>query len=81
MMKKRAKGGVVASHDSGNERVMNEAETPVHRKKGGKVDGGLARLRLDRPGRKTGGRVGADLRPLSASSSVAPLTVANKTSK
>ena len=79
-MKKRAKGGVVASHDSGNERVMKEAEVPVNRKKGGKVDGGIARMRLDRPGRKVGGRVGADTSPLSASSSTAPLTVANKTS-
>lgn len=80
-MKKRAGGGdVSASHDSGNERVMKEAEVPVHRKKGGKVKGDMARLRLDRPGRKLGGRVGADTSPLSGSSSTAPLTVANKTS-
>lgn len=32
----------------------------------GKIDGGKARLRLDRPGRKRGGRVGADSAPLSS---------------
>lgn len=32
----------------------------------GKIDGGKARLRLDRPGRKRGGRVGADSSPLSS---------------
>ena len=71
---------VAASHDAGNERVMEEAQVAVNRKKGGKVDGGISRMRLDRPGRKTGGRVGADLSPLSAKSSLAPLTVANKNS-
>lgn len=36
-----------------------EAEAP-------EVMGGKARMRLDRPGRKLGGRVGADLSPLSS---------------
>ena len=32
----------------------------------GKIDGGKARLRLDRPGRKSGGRVGSDSAPMSS---------------
>lgn len=49
-----------------------------HRKRGGKmehheehkVDGHHGRKRLDRPGRKRGGAVGADLHPLSTASRV-----------
>lgn len=35
-------------------------------KDGGVVEGKKAAMRLDRPGRKTGGRVGADCAPLSS---------------
>lgn len=40
------------------------------RKDGGKVDGEASRPRLDRPGRKKGGRVGADSAPLSSAARV-----------
>lgn len=70
----RASGG--AMKVSGNPNVFKEAAM----KKGGKVkratggavektagfmDGGAVRPRLDRPGRKAGGRVGANKAPLS----------------
>ena len=74
--KKRANGG--AMKVSGNPNVFKEA---AERKKGGKVKratggavegktigfmtGGAVRPRLDRPGRKSGGRVGANTAPLS----------------
>lgn len=61
---------------SGNPNVFKEAD---ERKKGGKVKkratggqvlglmtGGAVRPRLDKPGRKAGGRVGADKSPLSS---------------
>lgn len=74
--KKRSGGG--AMKVSGNPNVFKEA---AERKDGGKVEskgkvlglmtGGGVRPRLDRPGRKLGGRVGADKSPLST---------ANKTS-
>lgn len=38
------------------------------KKDGGKVEGGVSRLRLDRPGRKMGGRVGCDGAPMSSAS-------------
>jgi len=41
------------------EERMEREEMPV-------VSGGKARMRLDRPGRKRGGRVGADMAPLSS---------------
>lgn len=63
--KKKAKGGGIAVA-SGNPRVIAEAE---ERKKGGKVamkmEGKKGKMRLDRPGRKSGGRVGANTSPLS----------------
>jgi hypothetical protein len=73
-MKKRADGGAVEVEDAGgNKKVMNEAK---ERKRGGKVmkeekmagkmHGEMSRHRLDRPGRKRGGRVGADMNPLSS---------------
>lgn len=75
---KRADGGMAvkdtvpsdvrAGKDSN---VVKEAEA---KKRGGKVvgkvTGGKSRLRLDRPGRKTGGRVGADKSPLSSAAKV-----------
>lgn len=71
---------------AGNPDVFKEAASKgTSRKKGGKVKrntggvvpalmtGGAVRPRLDRPGRKTGGRVGADKAPLStAHSGAAP---------
>ena len=73
---KKASGGAVKV--SGNPNVFKEAE---ERKKGGKVKratggkiegktiglmtGGAVRPRLDRPGRKAGGRVGSNKAPLS----------------
>jgi hypothetical protein len=55
---------------SGNPDVFKEAEGKDQHKKGGRVQarmyGGPVRARLDRPGRKAGGRVGADKAPLSS---------------
>ena len=73
--KKRADGGGVMKV-SGNPNVFKEA---AERKKGGRarradggavkdvgyMSGGAVRPRLDRPGRKSGGRVGANKAPLS----------------
>lgn len=63
--KHKAEGGKV-EHAGGNPEVIKEAE---EKKKGGKVmgkmHGGKSKHRLDRPGRKRGGRVGADMAPLS----------------
>lgn len=75
----KAKGGAMLV--SGNPNVVKEAKEgkngdvgratggKVKRKTGGKVlglmTGGAARPRLDRPGRKVGGGVGANRSPLS----------------
>lgn len=52
---------------SGNPKVFEEA---ARRKKGGKVvgcaSGPMAKKRMDRPMRASGGRVGADKNPLSS---------------
>ena len=52
---------------SGNPKVFAEA---AKRKKGGKVcgapDGKMAKMRMDRPRRASGGGVGADKNPLSS---------------
>lgn len=63
----KAEGGAVRA--GGNPDVMDEAE---EKKKGGKVEKKLGKMhgkmphkRLDRPGRKRGGRVGANESPLS----------------
>ncbi len=64
-MMKKASGGIATA--GGNPYVLKEAE---EKKKGGKVVGKMmgakSRMRLDKPGRKTGGRVGADTSPLSS---------------
>ncbi len=75
----RASGG--ATLVSGNPNVVAEAEDrrkEVNAKRGGrikkakggkvlgKIQGSGVRARLDRPGRKTGGAVGADRSPLSS---------------
>jgi hypothetical protein len=72
----RAKGGKAAVVVAGNPKVLKEAKEGktgdkdvVGKKKGGKVvglmTGGKVRPRLDRPGRKSGGGVGANSSPLS----------------
>lgn len=68
--KKKADGGGITmsggkEDGGGNPAVISEAK---ERKKGGKVKmaGAKAKHRLDRPGRKRGGRVGADGSPLSS---------------
>lgn len=76
----RAGGGVVDRDDAPKEvyagagsNVVKEAMErkrggPVKAKKEMKVAGVKAKMRLDRPGRKMGGRVGADKSPLSSAS-------------
>lgn len=58
------------SYAEGDERKHGGRAKKHHRKAGGKVvglmSGGSVRPRLDRPGRKMGGRVGADKAPLSS---------------
>lgn len=68
-MHKKASGGGVTVRGGGNPNVMEEAEDK-RRKRGGPVkhvgiEGKMAKMRLDKPGRKTGGRVGAEKTPLS----------------
>lgn len=76
---KRAMGGTVMSggikpkdpaptevYAGGGSNVAKEA---VKRKDGGPVHGKKSMMRLDRPGRKMGGRVGADCSPLSSAAS------------
>lgn len=74
---KRAGGGVVPKDPSpkkvyagAGSNVVKEADERkdggrVKKKEPGKVEGKMAKMRLDRPGRKSGGRVGADRSPLS----------------
>lgn len=53
----------------GSPKVAAEADGPSKPyKDGGKVHGKKSMMRLDRPGRKMGGRVGADCSPLSTAS-------------
>lgn len=70
----KAGGGIAVA--GGNPNVISEAEEKKSGGKAvGKVMGGKSRMRLDKPGRKVGGRVGADKSPLSsANSSSAPQT-------
>jgi hypothetical protein len=76
MGEKRATGGRVEDA-GGNQNVIKEARMgDTHFKDGGCVEGGKSRLRLDRPGRKTGGRVFSS--PLSSSSASAPMSAASK---
>ena len=76
---KKASGGRAHMKVFGNPDVFEEAEDKAGtRKRGGKVTraaggkivglmtGGAARPRMDRPGRKRGGAVGADKSPLSS---------------
>lgn len=67
----KADGGRIDMKVSGNPDVFKEAD---ERKKGGRakkkkhvhMEGHKGKHRMDRPGRKTGGRVGADKAPLSS---------------
>jgi hypothetical protein len=51
---------------SGNPKVVKSAKGQTHFADGGVVTGKKTAMRLDRPGRKMGGRVGADCAPLSS---------------
>lgn len=73
--KHREGGGRTDMKVSGNPDVFKEAE---ERKRGGRMkkkehemhpEGKMARHRHDRPGRKSGGRVGSDKSPLSSAHS------------
>ena len=78
----RKDGGVVPKDDSpkevyagGGSKVVKEADERkdggrVKKKEVGKPDGKMSKMRLDRPGRKSGGRVGADSSPLSSAAKV-----------
>ncbi len=75
---KRAGGGVVEKEDAprdvyagGSSNVVKEVEGRKRggrvKKEVGKIEGGkMSKMRLDRPGRKMGGRVGAEKSPLSS---------------
>lgn len=68
---KRAEGGKAEFYSGADSNVAKEAEEKKHggkvkRKEGGKVHGHMAKHRLDKPGRKRGGAIGADMKPLSS---------------
>lgn len=75
---KRAKGGEVNWYAGKDTNVAKEAEEKKHggkvhkRKKGGEVEGHHSKHRLDKPGRKRGGAIGADQKPLSTAARVKP---------
>lgn len=54
---------------SGNPKVIASAKGSSRFADGGVVTGKKTAMRLDRPGRKMGGRVGADCAPLSSAAS------------
>lgn len=65
------------AYAGGGSNVEKEAEEKKHggkvrhhRKHGGHVDGDHGHRRMDRPGRKRGGSVGADMHPLSSAAKV-----------
>lgn len=65
----KMEGGVMpktpaATLIAGNPKVVAEAKSKY--KDGGAVGGKMSMMRLDKPGRKMGGRVGADCSPLSS---------------
>ena len=61
----RKKGGRVEKKDCMPERKRGGKVADEHR-----VEGKMSKMRLDRPGRKSGGRVGSDKSPLSSAHSV-----------
>ncbi len=65
---------------SGNKDVVAEAKKKTSAfKDGGVVHGKKTAMRLDRPGRKSGGRVGADCAPLSTAASTSTRSDGNST--
>ena|SRR6185312_823486 len=77
----RERGGSVKAYDAQGSNVEKEADEKkrggrVKRKHGGRtkdehrVEGKMAKMHLGRPGRKAGGRVGADKSPLSSAHTV-----------
>lgn len=73
---KKASGGEVKKA-GGNPFVFEEAERKRGGKALGKMHGGSSKRRLDRPGRKRGGRVGADTAPLSSAHKTSSASIAN----
>lgn len=82
----RADGGKVQKYTPENnveaeseERKKGGRVKKPERKHGGRmkeehrVEGKMAKMRLDRPGRKSGGRVGADKSPLSSAHTASPV--------
>ena len=76
----KSSGGICKpSEAGGNKNVMDEAKSSkdtMPYKDGGCVGGGMSKMRLDRPGRKLGGRVFSN--PLSSGSATAPMSAAGK---
>lgn len=71
-------GGSAKAYDAKDSNVVAEADDKKEgsgpkRKRGGKVEGKAPMKRLDRPCRKSGGRVGADKSPLSSAASTSPV--------
>lgn len=76
----RAKGGVVkddrrqvkkafkssAPTGMAPDASLGRGDGPIFRKKGGKVEGKGKKPHMGRPGRKSGGGVGSDLKPLTS---------------
>jgi hypothetical protein len=61
--RERKRGGKVDDHDEDDRKRGGRVE---ERATGGSVGGAKSAARMDRPGRKRGGRVGADTSPLSS---------------
>lgn len=88
---KKASGGVALKESSpsdvyagGSSNVLKEAREK-HNKGGkamGHAHGAKAKMRMDRPGRKRGGGVGSNMKPLSTAATVAKQnTVTNQDSE
>jgi hypothetical protein len=59
--------GVVPSQPAPAKQIMANVESEAKaRKRGGKVEGMEAKKRLDKPARKSGGRVGSDKTPMTS---------------
>jgi hypothetical protein len=78
---KRAEGGGVQKGVKANDAAPTEVyagagsnvvKEAKERKHGGKVDGAKAKMRSDRSARKSGGRVGSNMNPLSSAASGTP---------
>ena len=70
------KKGATVAYSGGDSNVMREAKA---RKCGGKAMGAKAGMRLDRPGRKRGGAVGADMHPMSSAARVSAKSAVTNT--